>query len=200
MAWWLLLIPVATTFSSWIAIKLLLTFLFHPRNPRSIFGIKMQGILPSKRSFIASEIGKLAAGYIVSMKVEEKITDPSHLQKIMPVIEEHIDDFLRNKLKKEMPVVGMFVGDKTIGSLKKIFMTELETLFPKIIGGFVSNVVNDLNIEQLVTQKINDISLSEIEIEFQKNFSKELKLLKSISGLIGLLIGLVTMIVVYIIK
>jgi uncharacterized membrane protein YheB (UPF0754 family) len=200
MTWWLLLIPVATTFSSWIAIKLLLTFLFHPRNPRSVFGFKIQGILPSKKSFIASEAGKSAAAYFLSMNIEERITDPSHIQKIMPVIEEHIDDFLRNKLKKEMPVVGMFVGDKTIGSLKKVFMTELETLFPKIIGGFASNVVNDLNIEQLVTQKLNEASLSEIEIAFQKNFSKELRLLRLISGLIGLLIGLVTMIVIYIIK
>jgi len=201
MAWWLVLIPVATALSSWITIKLLLTFLFHPQQARSILGFKVQGVLPAKKSFIASAIGKLAATQFLSAGViEEKINDPSNLQKIMPVIEEHIDDFLRNKLKKEMPVVAMFVGDKTISSLKKVFITELETLFPKIISGFVSNIVNDLNIEQLVAQKINDVSLSDVEVTFQKELSTELRLVKLISGLIGLLIGLVTTIIVYIIK
>jgi uncharacterized membrane protein YheB (UPF0754 family) len=201
MAWWLLLIPIATALSSWIAIKLLITFLFHPQQPRSIFGFRIQGILPSKKHFIASEVGRFAAKHFISPGViGAKINDPSNLQKIMPVIEEHIDDFLRNKLKKEMPVVGMFVGDKTISSLKKVFITELESLFPKIIGGFVSNIVNDLNIEQLVTQKIKDISLSEVEIAFQNDLSKELGLIQLISGLIGLLIGLITMIIIYIIK
>lgn len=201
MTWWLPVIPLATAFSSWLAIKLLITFLFHPQQPRSIFGFKIQGILPSKKTFIASEIGRFAAKHFISTGViEAKINDPSNLQKIMPVIEEHIDDFLRNKLKKEMPVVGMFVGDKTIGSLKKVFITELETLFPKIIGGFVSNIVNDLNIEQFVVQKIRDISLSGVEIAFQNDLSKELRLIKLISGLIGLFIGLITMVIIYIVK
>ncbi|MFI5185195.1 MAG: DUF445 domain-containing protein [Chitinophagales bacterium] len=201
MNWWLFLIPVTSAFSCWLVIKLFFTLLFHPRNPRSIFGIKIQGILPAKRSIVAGKTGKLVAAEFISMKIiEEKITDPSHLQKIMPVIEEHIDDFLRNKLKKEMPVVGLLIGEKTINSLKKVFMNELETLFPKIITGFVSNIVTDLNIEQLITEKINTVSIIEVETAFRKNFSKELRLAEMAAGLIGLFFGILAMMIIFYFK
>jgi uncharacterized membrane protein YheB (UPF0754 family) len=129
--------------------------------------------------------------------IEEKITDRQQLQKIMPVIEEHIDDFLRNKLKKEMPVISVFIGEKTIGSLKKVFMTELETLFPKIIGGLAANMVNDLSIEDLISKKINGLSLSEVESSFQKKFSRQLNLAQAAAALIGLFVGLLGMIIIY---
>jgi hypothetical protein len=50
----------------------------------------------------------------------------------MPMIGAHVDNFLKNKLSDEMPFLSLFIGDKTIKSLKKTFMQELEILFPQI--------------------------------------------------------------------
>lgn len=201
MTWWLILIPLACAFSSWLVAKLFLIFIFRPYQPRSIFGVKIQGILPAKQYSLAAQSGRFVAEEFFSMKlIEEKITDPANLQKIMPAIEEHIDDFLRNKLKKEMPFIGMFVGDKTINSLKKVFITELETLFPKIMRKYASNLATELDIEQLVAKKINAISLRETEILFRRNFSRELALGQSLSAVVGTFIGLVVMLIIFYIK
>jgi uncharacterized membrane protein YheB (UPF0754 family) len=157
--------------------------------------------LPKKQTAIAAGAGKIVATQFFSMQsIEEKIGDPSILQKIMPSIEEHIDDFLRNKLKKEMPFIGMFVGDKTINSVKKVFMTELEALFPSIIRSYASNLMADLNIEQMVSQKIADASVREIEVSFKKSYSRELRLIEVISASIGLIIGLIVMLVIVYLK
>jgi hypothetical protein len=56
------------------------------------------------------------------------------LPEVLPMAEAQVDDFLRNKLPKAMPVVGMFIGDKTIAQFKAIFMDELQTLLPDFIG------------------------------------------------------------------
>src|SRR5512138_4044859 len=110
MAWWLLLIPISSALSCWLVIRLFLYLLF-------------RRVIPRKQSSIAASVGKAVADNFFSGEmIEQKITDPKNLQKIMPVVEEHIDDFLRNKLKKQMPVVGMFIGDKTINSLKEVFV------------------------------------------------------------------------------
>ena len=195
--WQLSLIPLASAFSCWLVIKILFTILFRPLEPRSILGVRVQGILPKKQSAIAAQTGKIVAERFFSLKtIEEKIADPSVLQKIMPSIEEHIDDFLRNKLKKEMPFIGMFVGDKTIGYVKKVFMMELETLFPNIIRSYASNLIADLNIEQLVSQKIATASVQEVEASFKKAFSKQLRLIELTSASIGLIIGLIVMLVI----
>jgi len=201
MTWQLFLIPVASAFSCWLVIKLFFFILFRPYQPISILGFRVQGVLPQKQSAIAARAGKIVAQQFFSLKtIEEKISDPSVLQKIMPLIEEHIDDFLRNKLKKEMPFIGMFVGDKTIGSLKKVFMTELETLFPNIMKSYVSNLIKDLNIEQLVSQKIAAASIPAIENSIKKDFSTERRLLMLVSASVGLIIGVIVMIVVAYLK
>jgi len=201
MAWWLFLIPLCSAFSSWIVIKLFLTGLFRPLRPKSFIGIKFQGILPANQSVIAAKTGKLVAEEFFSLDViKQKITDPANLQKIMPAIEEHIDDFLRNKLKKQMPFIGVFIGDKTIDSLKKVFINELETLFPKIMSDYASNLASDLNLQTLVSQKIEAVSINEIEASFYQNFSKELRLAQLISAFIGTFIGLVVMLILFFIK
>ncbi len=201
MAWWLFLIPLCSAFSSWIVIKLFLTGLFHPLRPKSFIGIKFQGILPANQSVIAAKMGKLVAEEFFSLDViKQKITDPANLQKMMPAIEEHIDDFLRHKLKKQMPFIGVFIGDKTIGSLKKVFINELETLFPKIMSDYASNLASDLNLQTLVSQKIEAVSLNEIEASLYQNFSKELRLAQLISAFIGTFIGLVAMLILFFIK
>jgi uncharacterized membrane protein YheB (UPF0754 family) len=201
MAWKLFLIPIASAFSCWLVIKFLFTILFRPHQPKSLLGLRIRGILPKTQTSIAAQVGKMASEQFFPIKnIEEKISDPAVLQKIMPLIEEHIDDFLRNKLKKEMPVVGMLIGEKTIGSLKKVFMTELETLFPNIMRNYASSLIADLNIEQLVSQKIAAVSIQEIETLFKKKFSREMRLAQLTSASIGFVIGLITMLLIVYLK
>jgi len=201
MAWKLFLIPIASAFGCWLVIKLFFTILFRPYHARSVLGFRIQGILPQKRSAIAAGAGKFVAEQFFSASIiEEKISDPATLQKILPLIEEHIDDFLRNKLKKEMPFIGMLIGDKTIGSLKKVFMAELATLFPNIMRNYASNLIADLHVEQLVDKKIAEVSIREIEKLFKKKFSGELRVVEFASASIGLVIGLITMLVIVYLK
>jgi uncharacterized membrane protein YheB (UPF0754 family) len=188
MTWWLILIPVASAFSCWLTIKLFFFFLFHR-------------LLPQKQPIIANKIGKAVVENFFSDKmIEEKITDPKNLQKIMPVVEEHIDDFLRNKLKKQLPIVGMFIGDKTISSLKSVFMGELENLFPQVMKSFASNLKDDLNIEKLVVEKINAVSIASLKTAFYENLSGENRVLSISSASIGFLIGSMTAVIILFVK
>jgi len=198
---WLILIPLSCAFSCWLVIKILVAVLFRPYHSKSFLGLKIQGILPAKQLSIANKTGKLVAEQFFSIDlIEQKITDPANLQKIMPAIEEHIDDFLRHKLKKQMPFIGVFIGDKTIGSLKKVFITELETLFPKIMTDYAANLASDLNIQTLVSEKINAMGIQEIEAAFQQNFRKEFRVVQFVAISLGLVIGFITSLIIILIK
>jgi uncharacterized membrane protein YheB (UPF0754 family) len=201
MTWWLFLIPVSTAFSCWAIFKILLTVLFRPYKIRSIAGLKFQGLLPAKQTEIAGRIGRLVAEQFFSMDlIKEKISDPGNFQKILPAIEEHIDDFLRNKLKKQMPVISVFIGEKTITTLKQVFVNELETLFPRVMNDYANNLAKDLNIEELVSQKLAAVSIKQVEIAIHQNFSKQLRFAEIASSLIGILIGLITMLIILSVK
>jgi uncharacterized membrane protein YheB (UPF0754 family) len=65
---------------------------------------------------------------------------------------------------------------------------------------YASNLIAELNIEQLVSQKIAAASIPEIEAAVKKNLSKELRLIELISASIGLIIGLIVMLIIAYLK
>lgn len=83
---------------------------------------------------------------------------------IRPLIEEHVDEFLGHKLGKEMPMIGMFIGDKTIAQLKGIFMKELAEIFPLVMNRYVSELSENFemnilfeNISGAASATVNDL-------------------------------------------
>lgn len=196
MNYWLILVPLLPAFIGWLAIRLLLFFLFRPFEPRKILGITIQGVLIKQKQQIAAKIGQVAAAEFSSAELEQKISDPRNMEKLKPLIETHVDDFLRVKLKEQMPMISMFVGDKTINTLKGVFMQEIENLFPQVMGQFAGNLKNEINIEQMVVAKINNISPATIESTLHQNLSKEFGMASLFGAIIGFLVGIVQLAIV----
>lgn len=190
MTWWIWLLPLMGAFLGWAATKLALLALFHPVHAKKIAGLSIQGFIPKRQEEIAKKIGAMAASLLPPSEIAEKITQPDNVKKIMPLAEEHIDHFLRVKLVKSMPVVGMFVGDKTIDSLKSLFMTELEALFPVIMDRYIGNLQEEFDVETMVSSRLVAIPAIAIEKAFRENTWKEQRMLGLVGGLTGFVIGL----------
>ncbi len=190
MNYWLLLIPVISAFIGWFTNWIAIKMLFHPREPRKILGMTFQGIFPKRQKQFAEKLGKLVSAEFLSFgDIEQKISDPQNLKKIMPMIEKHVDDFLRVKLSSEMPVLSMFIGDKTINSLKKVFMQEIEILFPQVMKQFAANLKTELDLEHIVIEKVSGFSSDKLEEILYQIMSKEFRFVEIIGAVIGFIIG-----------
>lgn len=196
MNYWLLLIPVISAFIGWVTNWVAIKMLFHPRNPKRFLGITFQGIFPKRQQQFAEKLGKLVSNEFLSFTdIEEKISSPENLKKVMPLIEAHIDDFLRNKLSDEMPVISMFIGDKTINKMKAAFSKELEALFPKLMKQFVGNIKTELDLEHIVINKVSNFSSDKLEELLYQIMSKEFRFVELIGGVIGFIIGLLQILI-----
>ena len=196
MNYWLILIPIISAFIGWVTNWVAIKMLFHPREPKRILGITFQGIFPKRQKQFAEKLGKLVSAEFLSFAdIEEKISNPENLKKIMPMIETHVDDFLRNRLKDEMPVVSMFIGDKTISSLKKMFMQEIEVLFPQVMKQYSANLKTELDLEQIVIKKVSGFSSDKLEEILYQIMSKEFRFVEVIGAIIGFIIGLMQVII-----
>jgi uncharacterized membrane protein YheB (UPF0754 family) len=175
-------------FTNWIAIKML----FHPREPKKILGLTFQGIFPKRQQQFAEKLGQLVSNELLSFSdIEQKITNPENIAKLMPYVEGHIDQFLRVKLAEQMPVISMFIGDKTIHQLKSVFITELEHLFPVIMQNYMGNLKQELDLEKIVTNKVSQFSSDKLENILNAIMSKEFRFVEIIGGVLGFLIGLI---------
>ncbi len=187
---WLLLIPVISAFIGWITNLIAIKMLFHPREPKRILGFTVQGIFPKRQQQFAQRLGKIVSDEFLSFDdIEKKISNPENLKKIMPMIERHVDDFLRQRLSDEMPVISMFIGDKTIGRMKAALMQEIETLFPAVMKQYATNLKTELDLEHIVTSKVSAFSSDKLEEILYQIMSKEFRFVEIIGAVIGFIIG-----------
>lgn len=198
MNYWLLLIPVISAFIGWFTNWIAIKMLFHPREPKKFMGLTIQGIFPKRQQQFAEKLGKLVSEELLSFKdISLKITDPSNLDQLLPHVEDHIDNFLKVKLKESMPVVGMFIGDKTVGQLKAVFVEELRELFPTLMERYMVSLQEQLDLEKIVVEKVRSFSSDKLEEILLQIMAKEFRFVEILGGVVGLLIGMVQVAISY---
>ncbi|MCW3107511.1 MAG: YheB [Segetibacter sp.] len=191
MTWTLILIPVISAFIGWFTNWIAIKMLFHPREPTKIFGITFQGIFPKRQQQFAMKLGKLVSSELLSFAdIEQKITHPENVTKILPVLETHIDTFLREKLTAEIPMIGMLIGDKTISQVKGVFIKELEELFPILMKQYMTALQHDLDLEKIVIEKVGNFSSNKLEDILNQIMSSEFRFVEIIGAVLGFIIGL----------
>jgi hypothetical protein len=114
------------------------------------------GIVPFKWRYLSDKwLGQIDLTELLPLLTKN---DPFEAMK--PVINDKLDDFFRHKLSAKLPMISMFIGDKTIEELKEVFMEELALLFPMLISEFSAHLNKDLHaqweqkLSKIVQQKI----------------------------------------------
>ena len=191
MTWTLFLIPVISAFIGWFTNWIAIKMLFHPREPKKILGITFHGIFPKRQKQFAIKLGKLVSTELLSFAdLEEKISSPENVEKLMPVLEEHIEHFLRVKLTEQIPMLAMLIGDKTIGQVKAVFINELQELFPVLMKQYMNKLQSDLDLETIVTEKVGSFSSDKLEDILNQIMSTEFRFVEVIGAVLGFMIGI----------
>ena len=178
-----------------------LKLLFHPHDPKRFLGMTIQGVFPKRKLQIANSLGRIVGQELLSFTdIEKTLTNPQSVQKIMPLVDAHLDDFLRNKLKRTMPVISMFIGEKTILELKAAFLTELEELFPLVMKNYIGQIRTDLDLEKIVSDKISNFSSDRLEQMLNQILTKEFRFVDVIGAALGFFIGIVQILLTLLVK
>ena len=198
MNYWIILVPIISAFIGWFTNWIAIKMLFHPKNPIKILGITFQGIFPKRQKQFAEKLGKLVSAELLSFQeIEQKIANPNNVKKLMPLVEGHIDHFLRVKLSDQMPVISMFIGDKTINQLKQVFITELEELFPVIMSNYMGHLKEELDLEKIVIEKVSKFCTDKLEEILKSIMSSEFRFIEILGGILGFLLGLIQVAIMY---
>ncbi len=179
---WLYSIPLVSACIGWI---------FN----RAVYQQFLNSYLPARKNAIAVLLGEKAEQLLPFSKIEEKIGDPALVEKAMPMIESHIDEFLTVKLPQEIPMLAMFVGNKTTDKIKEVFITQLRALFPKVMGTIVQDFKGSLDIKQAVATEFAKTDMTAL---LQEKLSGPSKKFALAGFLLGLLIGVLNLLLFFI--
>lgn len=186
MSLWLIIVPLAGALVGWLVMSAGLWFFF-------------RRVLPQRKVVLDRQVSKLAAAHFSLAELEARLVSPQSFQKLLPVIELHIDDFLRHKLGKSMPFLSAFIGDKTINQLKTVFMAELADLFPTVMKNYFGQLQQEIDLESVLLAKLAEIPPQRIESTAKSLLAKEFRLLKLMGALTGLVTGLVQLLLTWLI-
>ena len=120
-------------------------------------------------------------------KLVASITNQNTVEKIRPMMEEEVEKFLREKLPAQMPMISMFIGDRTINQLKEIFVSEVEVIFPMFMEKYVQeNILNNSNLNDQIKETIEKTLVASIPQLVKQQSFRFLLILLLAGGVIGL--------------
>lgn len=187
-----IIIPVYLMLFSCGIILFLFSILFKPNQPFTILGYKIQGIIPAALPGLMQSLKSFLPAMLPSFdSLEARFTKAENFEKIMPLIENHVDDFLRNKLSESMPMISMFIGDRTINQLKELFMRELRIIFPASIKSYLQGASAEFDSATLITDDMLKQAVATVQNNLQQIIHAKRKKALLIFGVAGLVGGIV---------
>ena len=145
----LLLLPLLVAGFGWLISWGFIKIIFFPHQSIRMAGRDWQSLFSKK------------AGQISISQILPQLTEGDSFQKLLPFIDAKLDEFFKERLVQKMPVISMFIGDKTITQLKEVFLEELAQIFPDLLSEFTQSSANTFlfNLEAKWSKKIEQYLL-----------------------------------------
>jgi len=184
--------PFISAFIGWITNYFAIKMLFHPREEMNLMGLKIQGIFPKRQQQFAERLGLLVAEELLSLKdIQQKIGSESNQALMLNTVSAKMDHFLDVKLKDAMPMIAMLMGKDTKLKIKETLVQEFRESLPEILENINKNIQKDLDVQQLVTEKVANFSVDKLENILYAIMKKEFKFIEILGAILGFIIGCV---------
>jgi len=173
----------------WLTNKVAIKMLFRPVNPHKILGITFQGVFPRRKDQIAISLADIIEQELLSKEVlMEQLLDEEKLG----VIKQRLKTVIIDKLAEAIPsVAAMFIGDDVRGFVKKYIDKHGDEIFEQLINEFRVVGLENINIHEIVKNRIDELDFIDFENIIFGLMSKELRFVEIVGLFLGAFIGVI---------
>jgi len=182
------LIPLIGAAIGWGTNFLAIKMLFRPRYERKLFGLRIQGIFPKRKTELAEAIGSAVEKELVRKEDLAHIISKIGKEKVGVIVDRIIDDKFRLYKLNSIFLINEF-HKKLVSSLKSFVRKEVIGILQRQ-KNISLRLAETIDIKNLVTERINGFSSEELERATFAVINKELRFIELLGAGIGFLIGL----------
>jgi uncharacterized membrane protein YheB (UPF0754 family) len=194
MMW--IVFPLIGGVIGWVTNFVAIKMLFYPRNPVNLGLFKIQGVFPKRQKLFAERISKVVGEELLHIdEIKEAIKKPQNLEEVYTLIDEKIEGFLKTKLGQAMPLLAMFINDKSIATIKEVLSEEVKGMLPAAIDKFADNLEKHFDIQQVVFEKVAAFPVEKLEDVLMGILQKELKFIETVGAILGAFIGVIQVVI-----
>jgi uncharacterized membrane protein YheB (UPF0754 family) len=189
-----ILLPLLGAVIGWVTNVLAIRLLFRPLHPVRVGPFSLQGLIPKRRGEIAANVGEVVAQRLFSVDELASHLDASSLQKeVEAVVKQAVDVWC----EKKMVMLPGTVRQYCSGVLRDTVATEVARQFPDMLSIFFDRMHQQVDVQDIVAEKINTLSLVDVEAMVLDVARRELKQIEVLGAVLGFIIGLFQALLVY---
>lgn len=191
-------LPIISAFIGWGTNFLAIKMLFHPREKINLLFFSLQGIFPKRKKEFSEKLALVISKDFFSLDdIIQKIQSSDSRATVLAIIREKINHYLNNDLKQAFPMIGMFLSSDIIQKIEQKIINELEKSLPDIIDGITNHLKDNIQLEVILSEKINSFTSEKLEKIIFSIMKKEFKVIEFLGALIGFLIGSIQVVLFY---
>ena len=173
----------------WITNKVAIKMLFRPVNPVKFLFFTFQGVFPKRKDKMAISLADTIETELLSKEVIlDKILNNENIDEL----KQQVMDSLLAKIVDKIPsMVRMFLGSNVDQMAKDFLDKEGDQIFDDMINQFKEVGLINLNIRDIVIERVNALDFIEFEKIIFGLMNRELKHIEIIGLILGSLIGVI---------
>ncbi|NLG89714.1 MAG: DUF445 family protein [Clostridiaceae bacterium] len=195
----IIILAVIGCFIGWITNLIAVRLLFKPIKPIKLpFGLKIQGVIPSRKSELAASIGNVVERQLVSSDdILNRLVSEKEINDLKSAIVDNVILILKSKL----PAFLHGFTDKTLKKQLDNFMQkDGERYIRDMLEKTITGANERISVSKLVYEKIEALDLAAFEDIVTSVVKKELRYIEFLGAVLGFIIGILQGIILLFIK
>jgi uncharacterized membrane protein YheB (UPF0754 family) len=191
-----IILPIIGALIGWITNYIAIRLLFRPLEPVRLwpFPITFQGLIPKRKGQIADTVGQIVAERLFSV---EELTAQLDMPKLQAEAAKTAGEAVGRWCDQKMGLLPGSLRDYCSNYFRDAVAAELATQFPKMTETFFLRMREQVDVGNIVADKLNALSLDDMEEVVLTVASRELKQIEWLGGVLGFMIGLVQALIAY---
>ena len=185
------LMPVIGALIGWWTNLFAIKLIFWPINPIKLplLNIEFQGLIPKRRLDISKNIGDVLEKEILSSDdIVERLVSEDSKQQLLKCVKDLIESKIYEKLPAFIPGV---LKNSITEYFADVFDKQGGELFDEVKKQLINKAREEIQLKQMVEDKINSLDLAQLEDIIIMLSKRELRQIEVLGGVIGFFIGLI---------
>ncbi|WP_291651405.1 DUF445 family protein [Clostridium sp.] len=184
----ILILTIVGGLIGWITNILAIKLLFRPIKPIKIpiLNIEILGLIPKRKNEIAANIGEVISNELLSM---DDILDQALNNSNGENFNSYITDKIKNIINEKLNIIPIPFRMMATPYIDEILNKEVPNAVDEISVDLLDKAKENVNIQEIVEEKINQLDLEKLEDIIIKVAKKELKHIEILGLVLGAIIG-----------
>jgi uncharacterized membrane protein YheB (UPF0754 family) len=157
----------------------------------------IQGVFPRRQKALAKKVGEIVSTELFSGDdVAMAMKQNAKSKEVFETIAQKVEHVLVDKLPQALPMAAMFLTPELVSAVKGMFVDEINGAIDSVIDKLSVNVTKNLDVHQIVEEKVAGFSSDKLEEILMTIMKKELRFIELVGAVLGFLIGLVQVVLV----